>query len=65
LLQELKKFIPEYKKSEAFLQSPKWVADMTLEGKLESAVERSKKYENQEGSYSNVHKAIDILRLSK
>ena len=65
LLQELKKFIPEYKKSEAFLQSPKWVEDMTLEGKLATAVERSKKYEGQGGSYSNVYKAIDIMCQTK
>ena len=65
LLQELKKFIPEYKKSEAFLQSPQWVEDMTLEGKLATAVERSKKYEGQGGSYSNVYKAIDIMCQTK
>lgn len=61
VVQELKKYIPEYKKSETFLQVPKWVADMTLEGKLEIAMKRSKKYNPTMGSYSNMHKAIDIL----
>ena len=65
VVQELKKYMPEYKKSELFLQTPKWVADMTLEGKLETAVARSKKFEGLGGSYSNVHKAIDIMFQAK
>ncbi len=58
---ELQSFIPAYEKTESFLQNQKWVEDMSSDGKLDSAIGRAKKYENEQGSYSNVYKAIEIL----
>lgn len=58
---ELRSYIPAYEKTEDFLQSLLWVPEMTKDGKLADAVERSRKYQNQGGSYSNVYKAIELL----
>ena len=57
----LGKYIPEYEKKEGFLSKRKWVEDMIAENKLDDAVKRSIKYENNEGSYSKVYKAIEVL----
>ncbi|MBQ8645536.1 MAG: RloB domain-containing protein [Bacteroidales bacterium] len=57
----LEKYIPEYEKKEGFLSKRKWVEDMVAENKLENAVKRSVKYDNKEGSYSKVYKAIEAL----
>lgn len=57
----LGKYIPEYEKKEGFLCKRKWVENMTADNKLEDAVKRSVKYDNSEGSYSKVYKAIEAL----
>lgn len=62
---ELQSFIPQYEKTEAFQQNQKWVEDMTADGKLDTAVNRAKKYEVAHGSYSNVYHAIELLTLTK
>lgn len=62
---ELQFFIPQYEKSDSFLQNQKWVEDMTTNGKLETAIKRAKKYEAAQGSYSNVYKAIESLTVTK
>lgn len=62
---ELRSFIPQYEKTESFLQNHKWVDDMTTDGKLEAAVNRAKKYETANGSYSNVYQAIELLAPKK
>ena len=62
---ELQSFIPQYEKTESFLQNQKWVEDMTAGGKLDAAVNRAKKYEAAQGSYSNVYHAIELMTLIK
>lgn len=57
----LAKYIPEYDKKEGFLSKRKWVEDMTAENKLQDAVMRSIKYDNDDGSYSKLYKAINAL----
>ncbi|MFR9543810.1 MAG: RloB family protein [Rikenellaceae bacterium] len=57
----LKKYIPNYDKGRKFLENEKWVRDMTLDGRLETACERAEKYKEQE-SYSNLHQAITRLK---
>ncbi len=55
----LKPHIEGYEKSESFLSKKKWVQDMLADDKLQTAIDRAKKYESEDGSYSNVYKAIE------
>lgn len=64
-LQKLQAFIPQYEKTTPFLQNQKWVEDMTTDDKLTIAIERAKKYENAEGSYTNIYKVFEFLYSSK
>jgi hypothetical protein len=60
----LKKYISDYEKTKRFLkENEKWVTDLCVEGKLDAAIARAERFE--EGgdlSYTNVHKAIILLR---
>ena len=58
---ELKKFIPNFDKSESFLSNKKWVDDMCKDGKLNDAYARSKQLGLEGESYSNLWKAFDYL----
>lgn len=58
---ELLTFITKYEKKESFLQNQKWVEDMSANGRLESAVDRAKKYQTCQGSNTNVYRAIELL----
>lgn len=61
----LHKHIVNYDKTDSFLSNRKWVEGMTKDGKLLNAIERARRYEDSELSYSNVFKAIDFLSNSK
>lgn len=62
----LRKHIVDYEKTDSFLSNRKWVeGGMTNDGKLQNAIERARRYENSELSYSKVFKAIDFLPNSK
>lgn len=56
---ELRKYILDYDKTEAFLMQDKWVK--TLFEKQSFAIENGKSLKSDEGSYSNVFKAIELL----
>ena len=59
---QLKKFITDYDKTEAFLKNEKWVRDMSLiNGTLQIACQRAKSYTSKKLSYSNIYKGIDAL----
>jgi hypothetical protein len=57
----LKKYINDYEKTAQFLEKEKWVQDLCSNGKLNQAIERSKRFEPEHDSYTNVHAAFDVL----
>ncbi len=57
----LKKYVNDYEKTTQFLEKEKWVQDLCAESKLNQAIERSKRFEPEHGSYSNMHEAFDVL----
>ncbi len=59
---ELRTFIGRYEKKAVFLEKEKWVADMCSDQKLETAIQRAKDFGENGDSYSNVYKAIELLR---
>ena len=57
----LKRYINDYEKTAQFLEKEKWVQDLCVEDKLSQAIVRSKRFEPEHGSYSNMHEAFDVL----
>lgn len=62
VIKDLTKYIQNFSKKESFLENSTWVKDMVSDEKIDLACKRAKLYENKEGSYSRVYKAIEILR---
>ena len=58
VIKELKKYIPQYDKTEQFLGNQKWVEEMTGEGKQEQAREYAEKMDTTGGSYTRVNKVF-------
>jgi hypothetical protein len=56
---ELRKFITDYDKTERFLLQDKWVR--VLVNRQHLAVNNGKSLNSDEGSYSNIYKAIELL----
>ncbi len=56
---ELRKYILGYDKTEKFLMQDKWVK--VLVDKQESAIKNGKSLDPNEGSYSNIYKAVEFL----
>lgn len=61
-VQSLRQYIPDYDKSEQFLSNRKWVADMSGDGKLEQACERTRKFGIEGQSYSRIHEIFAIIK---
>lgn len=61
VIKELKKYIPQYDKTEQFLGNPKWVADMTGEGRQEQACEYADKMDTFSGSYTKVQEVFPLI----
>jgi hypothetical protein len=61
VIAELKKFIPQFEKTERFLKNPSWVAELCADGKLEKAVQTAETIGSEGNSYSNVWKVIKQL----
>jgi hypothetical protein len=59
VIAELKKFMPQFDKSERFLRNPNWVSELCADNKLEQAIKTAKALGITGASYSNVWKAID------
>ena len=57
-IKELKKYIPQYDKTEQFLGNQKWVEEMTGEGRQEQAREYADKMDTPSGSYTRVNKVF-------
>ena len=62
---ELRKYIKNYQKKNKFLESEKWVREMSYQkGSLKEAQKKAKKYING-SSYSKVYRAIEELEKTK
>lgn len=59
-LRHLKKHLPQYDKTEAFLGKRKWVENLIDDGRLEAALNRARKYEDG-NSYTHIYRAFDKL----
>ena len=57
----LKRYINDYEKTAQFLEEEKWVQNLCSEDKLSQAIGRSKRFDPEHGSYTNVHEAFEIL----
>ncbi|MDR0970987.1 MAG: RloB family protein [Bacteroidales bacterium] len=61
---ELKKHIPNYDKTETFLENPYWVNDLCSNNKLYEAINYSKTLKQETtSSYTNIHKAFSLLEI--
>ena len=58
VIKELRKYLPQYDKTEQFLGNQKWVEEMTGEGRLEQAREYAEKMDTTGGSYTRVNKVF-------
>lgn len=63
VISQLVKYISNFDKTDSFLKNKKWVEDMSSNGKLQQAYNRSKSHGTTNGSYSNVWKAIEEIGL--
>lgn len=61
VIKDLKKYLPQYDKTEQFLCNRKWVEVMSGEGKLEQACECADKTDNTCESYTKVQKVFPLI----
>ena len=61
VIKELKKYIPQYDKTEQFLGNPKWVADMSGEDRQEQACEYASNTVISSGSYTKVPEVFPLI----
>lgn len=61
VVKELKKYIPQYDKTEQFLSNQKWVEEMTDEGRQEQACEYAASTDTSSGSYTRVQKVLPLI----
>lgn len=65
VIKELKKYMPQYDKTEQFLGNQKWVEEMTGEGRQEQACEYAASTDTSSGSYTQVQKLIPLIGQSR
>lgn len=63
VISELSKHIREFDKTETFLKNPKWVDEMSADGRIESATQRAMAFGTTGESYTNVWKAMKELHI--
>ena len=61
VIRELKKYIPQYDKTEQFLSNQRWVEEMTGEGRQEQACEYADKMDTTGGSYTRVQEVFPLI----
>ena len=61
VMKELKKYIPQYDKTEQFLGNQKWVADMSGEGRQEQACDYAATTDISCGSYTKVQEVFPLI----
>ena len=65
VIKELKKYLPQYDKTEQFLSNQKWVEDMSGQGRQESACEYVASTDTSSGFYTQVQKLIPLIGQSR
>ena len=61
IIRVLKKFIPGYEKTGAFLEKLAWVADMASDERMKDACDRASRLGPGDESYSMIHRAITLF----
>lgn len=61
VVKELKKYIPQYDKTEQFLSNQRWVEEMTDEGRQERACEYAFGADTSSGSYTKVQEVLPLI----
>ena len=61
VVKELKKYMPQYDKTEQFLSNRKWVEDMSGEGRQESACEYAASTDTSSGSYTRMQEVFPLI----
>jgi len=62
VIKELKKYIPQYDKTEQFLGNQKWAEEMTGEGRQEQACEYADELDVSGGSYTRANKVFQHIK---
>lgn len=58
----LKKFIPGYEKTHAFLEKQNWVANMDTDERLDEACKRVALLDPSQESYSEIYRAVHLFK---
>lgn len=61
-MQALRKYMPDYDKTDSFLSNRRWVAEMSGDGKQDMACFRAEQFGNEGQSYSMIYKVFDAIR---
>jgi hypothetical protein len=61
VISELKKYMPQFDKTERFLKNPSWVYELCADSKLETAIKAAETLGMAGASYSNVWKVMKQL----
>lgn len=61
VIKELKKYTPQYDKTEQFLSNQRWVEEMTGEGRQEQACEYADNTDISSGSYTKVQEVFPLI----
>lgn len=61
-MQALRKYMPDYDKTDSFLSNRRWVAEMSGEGKQDMACSKAEQFGNEGQSYSMIYKVFDAIR---
>ena len=60
-IEELRKHIPQFEKTERFLHNPKWVADIEADGRLQLAMQRAEQFAHTGESFTDVWQVLKAL----
>lgn len=61
-MQALRKYMPDYDKTDSFLSNRKWVAEMSGDGKQELACSRAEQFSANGQSYSMIYKVFEAIK---
>ncbi len=60
--QALRKYMPDYDKTDSFLSNRRWVAEMSGDGKQDIACSRAEQFGNEGQSHSMIYKVFDAIK---
>ncbi len=65
VIKELRKYLPQYDKTEQFLSNQKWVEDMSGDGRQKSACEYAANTDTSSSSYTKVQGLFPLIEQSR